>query len=649
MDSPTPENSPDSAKITRPAGSTARQPLQPGSWMLLLILGMAMAASLYLTFGATASARVDYSFFLTQLKEKNVKNLIRTDETLQGEWKTPPTDPTAPANQKRALPARFTATPPLLDEGLNVLLNDAVLKDKLEYDNSRNTWGQGANLLISLAGLVLMVVFMFFILRRSSDPMGAGGMVSNFIRSPAKRFKASETPTTFDDVAGMEQAKRELQEVVEFLKNPMKFQRLGAQIPKGVLLMGPPGTGKTLMARATAGEAGVPFFSINGSEFIQMFVGVGASRVRDMFKTAKEAAPCILFIDEIDAVGRIRGAGVGGGHDEREQTLNQILGEMDGFTPSEAVIVLAATNRADVLDPALLRPGRFDRHVTVDRPTKAGRKGILLVHTRKVPLAQNVDLDRVAASTTGFSGADLKNLVNEAALFAARTGQTQVSAADFEQARDRVMMGAVREDILTEHEKEMTAYHEAGHAVIAWLLPEMDALHKVTIIPRGRALGVTQLTNQERFDANETYLRSMLTMTMGGRAAEKMIFNEYTAGVESDLKQATRIARLMVAHWGMSPVIGPVAFRQSEEHPFLGKEMHENREFSEETARIIDQEVQSLLVNAASQATELLTTHKDLLEKLTRALLDKEVLDYDEILTLFGMPPVSKRAVPVSA
>jgi cell division protease FtsH len=435
----------------------------------------------------------------------------------------------------------------------------------------------------------------------------------------------------------MSHAKQELTEVVEFLKNPAKFQRLGAQIPKGVLLMGPPGTGKTLLARATAGEAGVPFYSISGSEFIQMFVGVGASRVRDLFRTAKETAPSILFIDEIDAVGRYRGTGIGGGHDEREQTLNQILSEMDGFQQNDAVIVIAATNRPDVLDPALLRPGRFDRHVTIDRPTKAGRLGILKVHSRKVPLADDVDLEKIAASAIGFSGADLRNLVNEAALLATRESKPAVDMEDFEKARDKVLMGPRREEVLNEHEREMTSYHESGHALLAWLFPDVDMVHKVTIIPRGRALGVTQLLPEEdRYNIGERRLHSQLAFMLGGRAAEKLVFDEYSAGAEDDLKKATYLARRMVAHWGMSDVIGPVSFPQGEEHPFLGKEMHEQRQYSEETARIIDQEVQKILNKASDYATQTLTEHREELDLLATTLLERETLSSDELTELLG-------------
>lgn len=627
--------------------------------MLLVVLGLAMVGSLYLAFGPGTVARVDDSFFRTQLEAGNVEQIIQSGATIYGEWRERPFAPASPAKagepQKapQQLPKSFTVTVRVGDETLDKAIQDARRAAASKkppqtfiYRPEDPAWGSMAQVLFSTLLMVGMIGFMWYMFRRSSDPMGAGGMVSNFIRSPARRFKPTDQVTTFDDVAGMEQAKYELQEVVEFLKNPAKFQKLGAQIPKGVLLMGPPGTGKTLLSRATAGEAGVPFFSINGSEFIQMFVGVGASRVRDMFKTAKDAAPCILFIDEIDAVGRIRGAGVGGGHDEREQTLNQILSEMDGFTQSESVIVLAATNRPDVLDPALLRPGRFDRHITVDRPSKQGRLGILKVHTRKVPLADDVDLERIAGATIGFSGAELKNLVNEAALHAARTNKSVVNVIDFEVAKDRVQLGTTREEVLTEHEKEMTAYHEAGHAVIAWLLPNVDPVHKVSIIPRGRTGGVTQLLpDEERLNAGEQFFHSQLVVSMAGRAAEKIAFNETTAGVEGDIKHGTKLARFMVAHWGMSDAIGPVSFHQGEEHPFLGKEMHEGREFSEETARIIDQEVQRFLNAAAARATQLLTTHRDMLDKLARALIEREQLTREDLIALFGARPASEPAM----
>ncbi len=491
-------------------------------------------------------------------------------------------------------------------------------------------------LYLGMGAAALLV--MILILRRSSDPMGGGGMIGSFIKSGAKKFRDDdEKRTTFEDVAGMEQAKGELMEVVEFLKAPEKFTRLGAEIPKGVLLMGSPGTGKTLLAKATAGEAKVPFYSINGSEFIQMFVGVGASRVRDLFKTARETSPCIIFVDEIDAVGRERGAGVGGGSDEREQTLNQILGEMDGFGPSEAVIVIAATNRPDVLDPALLRPGRFDRHIQVDKPNKAGRVGILKVHTRKVPLAAEVDLEDIAAGSIGFSGAELKNLVNEAALRATREERQAVVMEDFEEARDRVLMGATREEVMSGHERRMTAYHEAGHALIAWVLPTLDPVHKVTIIPRGRALGVTQLLpDEERHHFGERRMRDHLAMAMGGRAAEKLVFDEFSAGAEDDLNRSTQLARKMVAHWGMSEKVGPVAFRQGETHPFLGKEMQTGRNFSDETARQIDEEIRAVLLDASDRATGILSDRRDDLERIASLLLDRESISREDMGELLG-------------
>ena len=629
--------------VKRPGGANdPARPAPSGPWMLVIAMVVVVALLFTLQFAAGSGSQVRYSFFRNQLEsgdEGNVKTVIFADDKILGEWKEPPDDPDladSPEAKKsgKKLTKKFTTyLPRIEDKELIPLLQSR----HVAYSSEPTNWGPGANLFVTGISTLLVVGVVWFMLRRSADPLGPGGMAGSFIRSPAKRFTPSEQHNTFEDVAGMEQAKRELQEVVEFLKNPAKFQRLGAQIPKGVLMMGPPGTGKTLLARATAGEAGVPFFSINGSEFIQMFVGVGASRVRDMFRTAKDNSPCILFIDEIDAVGRVRGAGVGGGHDEREQTLNQILSEMDGFQQNEAVIVVAATNRPDVLDPALLRPGRFDRHVPIDRPTREGRHGILKVHTRKVPLADNVRLDSIAQATIGFSGADLKNLVNEAALTAAREGKSQVDSDDFDSAKDRVLMGPMREEILNDKERAMTAYHEAGHALVAWLLPELDPVHKVTIVPRGRALGVTQLlADEERHHIGEQRLHSNLVLAMGGRAAEKMVFDEFSAGAENDIQQATDIARRMVAHWGMSEAIGPLAFHQSEEHPFLGKEMHEMRQFSDETAHVIDQEMQRFVNEASQRATEILTMHRDKLDQMAQELLEREALDRDEITEILG-------------
>jgi cell division protease FtsH len=492
--------------------------------------------------------------------------------------------------------------------------------------------------LLWLAPLVLAVLI-WLSFRRTRDQLMGGGFLSAFTKSPARRYEASRQRVTFADVAGLEGVKADLQEIVEYLKNPQKFQRLGGRVPKGVLLNGPPGTGKTLLARAVAGEAGVPFYSVSGSEFIQMFVGVGASRVRDLFRTAKESAPSIIFIDEIDAVGRQRGAGLGGGHDEREQTLNQILSEMDGFTPTDSVIVMAATNRPDVLDPALLRPGRFDRHITVGRPTQKGRLEIFKVHVRDVPLAEDVDLEKLAASTIGLTGADIRNIVNEAALWAARQDKSRVEMADFEYARDKVLMGALREEVLTEKEKEKTAYHEAGHTLAAWKLPGAHRVHKVTIIPRGRALGVTQiLPAEDRLNRSEGELRQQLVVGLAGRAAEKLVYQETSLGAEDDLERVTRLARHMVAHWGMSERLGPVSYKITEEDPFLGREIHQQRQFSEHTMQLIDAEVARILREADEMATQLLRTHREQLDRLAQALVQKEELDEAEIMEILGPP-----------
>ncbi len=608
-----------------------------GLMMLLIIaLGFLLAVSLQRYFSPeNVGTSVRYDFFLSQLENENVESVNIEWPVLTGKWVEPPMyRPAEGEAEAKSEPEFNTIISKLEDRTLLTRLEQMGVQ-VTEKNQTMSVMAQTAWLLLPA---LVIIVFIMLMMRRSSDPMSSG-MFGNFIRSSAKRFRPTDNRKTFDDVAGMEHAKRDLQEVVEFLKDPVRFQRLGATIPKGVLLMGPPGTGKTLLARATAGEAGVPFFSINGSEFIQMFVGVGASRVRDLFRTARESAPCIVFIDEIDAVGRVRGAGLGGGHDEREQTLNQILSEMDGFLPTESVIVIAATNRPDVLDPALLRPGRFDRHVLVEKPTKEGRVGVLKVHIKKVPLADDVNLQDVAAGTIGFSGADIRNLVNEAALNATREGKNRVEMVDFDQARDKILMGAKREEILNEHEREMTAYHEAGHALLAWLLPQVDPVHKVTIIPRGRALGVTQLLpEEERFSIGERRLHSELAVMLGGRAAEKLVFDEYSANAEDDLKRATSIARRMVGYWGMSEVIGPVAFRNGEEHPFLGKEIHEHRQYSEETAHVIDQEVQRFLNQAQDQAAEMLTAERGKLDQIAVALMEKESVDRADLTQLIGAP-----------
>jgi len=499
---------------------------------------------------------------------------------------------------------------------------------KLEFKKASNEWW---SYLVQMAPWILIIAVWIFILRRMQGG-GAKGIFS-FGKSKAKMLTENQPKITFDNVAGAEEAKQELREIIEFLKDPDKFQKLGGKIPKGALLLGPPGTGKTLLAKAVAGEAGVPFFSMSGADFVEMFVGVGASRVRDLFEQGKKNAPCIIFIDELDAVGRHRGAGLGGGHDEREQTLNQLLVEMDGFDSNEGVILIAATNRPDVLDQALLRPGRFDRQIVVDRPDVRGREGILKVHTRNIPIADGVELDVIAKGTPGFSGADLANLVNEAALLAARFNKKVVEMPDFESAKDKVMMGTERKSmILTEEEKKITAYHEVGHVLVAKYTPKSDPVHKVTIIPRGRALGLTTvLPVDEVHNHSKTYYDSMLATLLGGRAAEKIVFNELTIGAGNDLERATDIARKMVCEWGMSEKLGPLTFGKKEEEIFLGREIAQHRDYSEKTAQIIDDEVSKIVTTAAKQAQEILKKHVDSLHKLSTALLEREVLDAHEI------------------
>jgi cell division protease FtsH len=628
--------------------TSARPRLNSVFW-LTIILALTLG---FLWFNRDTVIRdeVSYDFFREQLANNNIAEVEFVDRNqLVGKFKNAPTVPvTQPAgtsgakqvSEKKLKPDFAVNLSPLVGENLD----EQLLAKGVHVKAQRATDGAGLLLAAYLIGFGLMIALVLFMLRRARDQFMGGGILGGFSKSPAKRYDTSNKPVTFSDVAGLEGVKHDLEEVVEFLKNPEKFQRLGGRVPKGILLMGPPGTGKTLLARAVAGEAGVPFFSISGSEFIQMFVGVGASRVRDMFKTAKEASPAILFIDEIDAVGRVRGAGLGGGHDEREQTLNQILSEMDGFSQNESVIVLAATNRPDVLDPALLRPGRFDRHITVDRPNHKGRLAIFKVHVRDVPLADNVDLDRLASGSVGLTGADIRNLVNEAALWATRKGKDKVDMDDFEHARDRVLMGPKREEVLSAKEKRSTAIHEAGHALLAWIVPGADRVHKVTIIPRGRSLGVTQLLPEEdRLNINESELHGRLCFMLGGRAAEKLVFDQYSAGAENDLMQATRLARRMVTAWGMSERLGPVAYRTSEEHPFLGKEIYEQREFSEHSAQLIDEEVARILHAAADEASRLLGAHRGELETLAVALEKQEVLDEHEIEQLLG-PSINKRA-----
>ncbi len=514
-----------------------------------------------------------------------------------------------------------------------------------KVEKEENFW---MNALINVLPWVLLLGFWLVLFRRMQAGAGGGtkGLFS-FGKSRAKLLGDGMSQVTFADVAGADEAKFELQEIIEFLKEPTKFQRLGGKIPRGVLLLGPPGTGKTLLARAVSGEAGVPFFSISGADFVEMFVGVGASRVRDLFEQGKRNAPCIIFIDEIDAVGRHRGAGIGGGHDEREQTLNQLLVEMDGFEQNSGVIIIAATNRPDVLDPALLRPGRFDRQVVVDRPDVKGREGIFRVHVKNIPLSEDVRLDILAKGTPGLAGADIANLVNEAALLAARQNSKVVAMHHFEEAKDKVMMGVERKSvIISDREKKVTAYHEAGHVLVARFLPDADPVHKVTIIPRGRALGITTyLPIDEKHTYSREYLEAMITYAMGGRAAEKIVFNRLDTGAGNDIERATELARKMVCEWGMSEKLGPLAYGAKEEELFLGREITRTRNFSEHTAIAIDAEIQLIVTTAMKRAEKILRENVKLLHRLSNALLEREILDSDEIEKVLRgiiLPPQEK-------
>jgi cell division protease FtsH len=517
-----------------------------------------------------------------------------------------------------------------------------LLRQKgVDVDIKEVSSGNWVSILVNAIPFILLLGFWIFMMRQMQS---GGNKALSFGKSRARLHSSQQKKVTFKDVAGVDEAKEELQEIIEFLREPQKFQKLGGRIPKGVLLIGSPGTGKTLLARAIAGEANVPFFSISGSDFVEMFVGVGASRVRDLFEQGKKNAPCIIFIDEIDAVGRHRGAGLGGGHDEREQTLNQLLVEMDGFESNEGVILMAATNRPDVLDPALLRPGRFDRRVVVNRPDVKGREAILKVHTKKIPLADDVDLSVIARGTPGFAGADLANLVNEAALIAARQSRKVVTMADFEVAKDKVLMGVERKSlIISEEEKRSTAYHEAGHALVAAMLPQADPVHKVTIIPRGMALGLTQqLPLDDRHSYTKDYLEAQLSILMGGRIAEELFMRHVTTGAGNDIERATDLARKMVCEWGMSEM-GPLSFGKKEEQIFLGREIAQHRDYSEDTAIKIDMQVRKLVEDAYHRAKRILVENSDALVRIAETLLEREVLDGDEVKLLIAGQPLPER------
>ncbi|HXN26126.1 MAG TPA: ATP-dependent zinc metalloprotease FtsH [Candidatus Acidoferrales bacterium] len=600
-------------------------------WLLMILLAVVLWRMASTGGQSAHDDEPSYTNFLAKVQNNGVKDvqiyLSPNSAELQGEYRE--------GGKFRGVTIANTAIPDVT----KVLQDHNVIYNYKEVKNA--DW---LTFLVNFGPLLLLVLFWVFMMKQ----MQAGGNKAlSFGKSRARLLTAQQKKATFKDVAGIDEPKEELYEIIDFLKDPQKFQKLGGRIPKGVLLVGPPGTGKTLLARAIAGEANVPFFSISGSDFVEMFVGVGASRVRDLFEQGKKNAPCIIFIDEIDAVGRHRGAGLGGGHDEREQTLNALLVEMDGFESNEGVILIAATNRPDVLDPALLRPGRFDRRVVVPRPDVKGREEILRVHTRKVPLSEDVDLSVIARGTPGFSGADLANLVNESALWAARQNRKFVAMVDFEMSKDKVLMGVERRSmILSDEEKRNTAYHEAGHALVAAMTPGADPLHKVTIIPRGMALGVTmQLPIDDKHTYTKEFLEAQLAVLMGGRAAEEIFLHHITTGAGNDIERATEIARQMVCEWGMS-VLGPLTFGKKEEAIFLGREIAQHRDYSEDTAIKIDGEVRSIVTNGYSKARNILETQRDKLERIAQALLDREVLDAVELKLLMEGKPLPDKIPP---
>ena len=584
----------------------------------------------YLYFwSAKTIEEIPYSIFKEKVIDGEVAEVKMKGQEVSGQYVVEKKNAGDQEKDGEQPQARFfkTVLPPFDDPELMALLEKN--KVAIRAESGERSWF--LTLLIVLLPWLLIISLFVVMNRKLSEQMGTGGPFG-FGKSKARRVKPEEIKVTFKDVAGLENVKYELEEMVDYLKSPEKYRILGAELPKGVLLAGPPGTGKTLMARAMAGEAGVPYYSISGSEFIEMFVGVGASRVRDMFKIAKETAPSLIFIDELDSIGRVRGTGIGGGHDEREQTLNQILSEIDGFSPHESVIVLGATNRPDVLDPALIRPGRFDRQITLDMPQRKARKEILAVHARKLAMAKDVEFDLIAGATVGFSGADLKNLVNEAALLAARKGKQQVETEDFNESRDKIIMGVKREEQLSEEEKKMVAYHEAGHALIALMLPGSDPLNKVTIIPRGRSLGATeQVPKEDRHNYGKTYLMNRIAVMVGGRAAEQEVFGEITSGAGDDLKKATQMARRMVCQWGMSDKLGLMVFRKGEPHPFLGRELTEEKDYGEATAETIDAEIKAILEGCYEKARTILADNREKLDLLAQELISRETLTLAEI------------------
>ena len=634
----------------RDGGDPAKNsPIQDGlnkrrlvAWVLVIWLASAFFFNWY---GGTPGESISYTRFKKQVRDGNVAEITVKGDQISGRLKNAQKLGEAEGSPK--VDHFQTVKPPFEDQNILNLLDEKGVT--VNAESQQGSWW--SSFLVVLLPWILIIGLFVYSSKKMQERLGGmgggagrGGGPFGFFKSKAKIYTKSKSDVHFEDVAGLETSKKELKEVVAYLKDPERFQSLGGELPKGILLVGPPGTGKTLLARAVAGEADVPFYTISGSEFIEMFVGVGASRVRDMFDQAKKDAPAIIFVDELDSIGRVRGTGLGGGHDEREQTLNQILSEMDGFDPQESVVVMAATNRPDVLDPALIRPGRFDRRITLELPQKKARKKILEVHTREVPLADDLDLDIVAGQTVGFSGAKLKNLVNEAALLAAREGRRQVTQEEFDRAVDKIRMGLEREDYINEDEKEIIAYHEAGHALVAALLPKADPLRKVTIIPRGRALGATeQIPEEDRHNLSREYLLARVAITVGGRAAEKMVFGDVTSGAGDDLKNATELVRRMVCQWGMSEKVGPVTFNHGKAHPFLGREIAQEKDFSEHTAQLIDEEVRRIITDMQDKAAGLLEENRQKLDRLAHTLLEQETLEESEISEILDMKEEEKK------
>lgn len=613
--------------------------MSPTLWRPLLAVMLLVVvfnlANVFLAQQTAQVAQISYSRFRGELALDNIKMITIKGSILTGEFraKTKVVGQVQGKEVSREVTGFSSVVPAIADQ---TLMADLAAR-KVELTAISTEPSLLLNALIYVAPWVILIGI-WWVGMRGMRSQGPGGMMGGFSRSGAKAYMAGEKmAVNFSDVAGMENSKRELKEIVDYLRNPKQFERIGGKVPKGVLLVGPPGTGKTLLARAVAGEAGVAFFSISASQFIEMFVGVGASRVRDLFTNAKKAAPSIVFIDELDAVGRSRGAGFGGGHDEREQTLNQLLSEMDGFDQHEQVIVLAATNRPDVLDPALLRPGRFDRHVVIERPDWRDREKILQVHVRKITMNGRIDLGVIARGTPGMTGADLENLVNEAAILASRENAQAVTMEHLEQAKDKILMGTERKMIISPEEKRITAYHEAGHTLVARLIPGADPIHKVTIIPHGMALGVTQqIPEDDRYHYPQSYLENRLAVAMGGRMAERLVFGEVSSGAQGDLKVVTSLAEKMVCQWGMSEKVGAMTFSRGEEHPFLGMKLAEEKTFSEAMAWRIDQEVSAFISRAEQKAAELLSANRDKLDLLAQALQDEETLDGERVDELIG-------------